>query len=94
MVTAKPRREVKLGCVFTQTGLDDEGQPVRGEASTSSVGAIEPSVEFGHRIDSSAKHVVVTLDGATTASTDCYSFPPMRPGLSRTANRVVVARTS
>jgi hypothetical protein len=43
-------REVKLGCVFTQTELDKEGHPVRDEASTSYVGAIETAPEFGWRI--------------------------------------------
>ena len=31
-------REAKLGCVFTQTGLDDEGRPVRDERSITYVG--------------------------------------------------------
>jgi hypothetical protein len=35
-------REVKLGCVFTQTGRDKEGRPVRDAASTSYVAAQEP----------------------------------------------------
>ena len=43
-------REVKLGCVFTQTTVDDEGKPVRDEQSTSYVGAIETVEEFAHRI--------------------------------------------
>jgi hypothetical protein len=43
-------REVKLGAVFTQTKLDEEGQPVRDPESTSYVGAIEPSVDFGNRL--------------------------------------------
>jgi hypothetical protein len=30
-------REVKLGCVFTQTQLDAEGYPIRDEDSTSYV---------------------------------------------------------
>ena len=34
-------REVKLGCAFTQTTVDDEGRPVRDPESTSFVGAIE-----------------------------------------------------
>jgi hypothetical protein len=34
-------REVKLGCVFTQTKTDDKGRPVRDDASTTFVGAIE-----------------------------------------------------
>jgi len=43
-------REVKLGCVFTQTGLDEKGRPVRDQGSTTYVGAIETSEEFGGRI--------------------------------------------
>lgn len=43
-------REVKLGCVFTQTGVDKEGRPVRDENSTTFVGAIETAEEFGWRI--------------------------------------------
>jgi hypothetical protein len=43
-------REVKLGCVFTQTGLDEKGHPVRDEASTTYTGAIEPAENFGRRM--------------------------------------------
>lgn len=43
-------REAKLGCVFTQTGTDAEGRPIRDENSTSYVGAIETAEEFGLRI--------------------------------------------
>ena len=43
-------REVKLGCVFTQTGLDQKGRPVRDEESTSYTGAIEVADTFGQRI--------------------------------------------
>ena len=65
-------REVKLGCVFTQTGLDTEGRPVRDEDSTSYVAAVETAEEFGLRIYteawrrgwSRAKKRVVIGDGA------------------------------
>ena len=65
-------REVKLGCIFTQTGLDKKGYPVRDEGSTSYVGAIETAEQFGHRIYSEAvlrgsemaKKVSVIGDGA------------------------------
>jgi hypothetical protein len=65
-------REAKLGCVFTQTGLDAEGRPVRDTSSTSYVAAIETSEEFGPRIYAEArrrgldraKKVVVIADGA------------------------------
>ena len=65
-------REVKLGCVFTQTTTDKEGRPVRDEGSTSYVGAIETAENFGLRIYteawqrgwSRAKKRVVIGDGA------------------------------
>jgi hypothetical protein len=43
-------REVKLGCVFTQTTTDPEGRPVRDESSTTYAGAIETAEEFGRRM--------------------------------------------
>jgi hypothetical protein len=43
-------REVKLGCVFTQTGTDEQGRPVRDEDSTTYTGAIETAEQFGRRI--------------------------------------------
>ena len=43
-------REAKLGCVFTQVGLDKEGYPQRDPDSTTYVGAIESSTLFGWRI--------------------------------------------
>jgi hypothetical protein len=43
-------REAKLGCIFTQTTVDEEGYPVRDEASTTYVGAIESCEEFGRRV--------------------------------------------
>jgi hypothetical protein len=43
-------REAKLGCVFTQTIVDEEGFPVRDEASTTYVGAIESCQDFGRRL--------------------------------------------
>lgn len=48
-------REAKLGCVFTQTRLDEEGCPVRDEQSTTYVGAIEKAEEFSKRIYAEAK---------------------------------------
>jgi hypothetical protein len=47
-------REVKLGCVFTQTTTDPEGRPVRDESSTTYAGAIETAEEFGRRMYSEA----------------------------------------
>lgn len=49
-------REVKLGCVFTQTTIDKEGRPVRDGSSTTYVGAIETAEEFGRRMYSEAWH--------------------------------------
>jgi len=43
-------RECKLGAVFTQTNVDEQGRPVRDEGSTTYVGAIETAEEFGLRI--------------------------------------------
>jgi len=43
-------REVKLGCVFTQTKYDKEGFPIRDPGSTTYTGAIETAEEFGKRI--------------------------------------------
>ena len=43
-------RDAKLGCVFTQTKVDEQGRPVRDEDSTTYVGAIETAEEFGRRI--------------------------------------------
>jgi hypothetical protein len=43
-------REVKLGCVFTQTTWDEEGYAIRDPDSTTYVGAIETSEEFGKRL--------------------------------------------
>jgi hypothetical protein len=65
-------REVKLGCVFTQTTWDQEGYPIRDLDSTTYTGAIESAEEFGRRIYaeawgrgwSRARKKVVIGDGA------------------------------
>jgi Uncharacterised protein family (UPF0236) len=65
-------REAKVGCVFTQTGSDEQGCPVRDEGSTTYVGAIEEAGTFGWRIYaeavrrglSRAARVIVLGDGA------------------------------
>jgi hypothetical protein len=65
-------REVKLGCVFTQTTWDQEGYAIRDPDSTTYTGAIETAVEFGKRIYreawkrgwSRAQKKVVIGDGA------------------------------
>ena len=43
-------REVKLGCVFTQTAWDQEGYALRDPNSTTYTGAIETAEEFGKRL--------------------------------------------
>ena len=65
-------REVKLGCVFTQTGWDAEGFAVRDRGSTTYTGAIENAEQFGKRLYvevwkrgwSCAEKKVVIGDGA------------------------------
>ena len=65
-------REVKLGCLFTQTSTDSEARPVRDEDSTSYVAAIETAEAFGLRLYteawrrgwSRAQKKVVIGDGA------------------------------
>ncbi len=65
-------REVKLGCVFTQTTTDEKGRPLREENATSYTGAIEGAEAFGLRLYteawrrgwSRAKKKVVIGDGA------------------------------
>ncbi len=65
-------REVKLGCVFTQTTWDKDGYAIRDPDSTTYTGAIETAAEFGKRIYleawsrgwSRAQKKVVIGDGA------------------------------
>ncbi|MEO8352482.1 MAG: hypothetical protein ABI680_12170 [Chthoniobacteraceae bacterium] len=65
-------REVKLGCVFTQTGTDEKGRPARDPDSTTYVGAIESSELFGLRIyeeavrrgSGQAQKILILTDGA------------------------------
>jgi hypothetical protein len=45
-----PTREVKLGCVFTQTTWDQQGFAIRDPDSTTYTGAIETAEEFGQRL--------------------------------------------
>lgn len=40
-------REAKLGCVFTQSGTDEEGKPIRDPGSTSYVGTLQGCREAG-----------------------------------------------
>ena len=65
-------REVKLGCVFTQTSWDKEDYPIRDPDSTTYTSAIETAEEFGKRLYveawkrgwSRAEKKVVMGDGA------------------------------
>jgi hypothetical protein len=65
-------REVKLGCVFTQTTWDKDGFAIRDLDSTTYTGAIETAEEFGKRLYleawnrgwSRAQKKVVMGDGA------------------------------
>ena len=65
-------REVKLGCVFTQSDVDSNGRPLRDQASTTYVAAMETAEEFGLRLYteawrrgwSRAKKKVILGDGA------------------------------
>ena len=65
-------REVKVGCVFTQTRLNADGYPERDESSTTYVGACEDAESFSARITHmaevrglhQARRVCVIGDGA------------------------------
>lgn len=65
-------REVKLGCLFTGTGLDAQGRPVRDPGSSSYVATFEPAEGFGSLVYAEAlrrgvgraRRVVVLGDGA------------------------------
>jgi len=65
-------REVKLGAIFTQTTVNDDGDPIRDHRSTTYVGKVEEAESFGHRLYAEAEHrglrgagrVVVIGDGA------------------------------
>jgi len=48
-------REVKLGCVFTQTATDEEGNPLRDPGSTTYVGSFESSDSFGLKVREEAR---------------------------------------
>lgn len=77
-------REAKLGCVFTQVGLDSEGRPQRDPDSTTYVGAIESSTLFGWRIYAEglrrgleqAQQVIVLTDGARYNHTIAHTHFP------------------
>jgi len=66
-------REVKLGCVFTQTTKDENGYPVRDPDSTTFLARIESAEAFGQRLFAEAvrrgldkaEEIIVLGDGAT-----------------------------
>ena len=65
-------REMRLGCVFTQTKVNDEGKPVRDPDSTTYVSGLLNSEQFGRLVKAEAvrrgarkaRRVVVLSDGA------------------------------
>lgn len=65
-------REVKLGCLFTGTGPDERGRPVRDPGSSSYVATFEPTERFGSLVYAEARRrgvgragqVIVLGDGA------------------------------
>lgn len=65
-------REVKLGCVFSGTGADEEGNPLRDPQSTTYLASFEPAEAFGLRMLKEARlrglgkagQAVVIGDGA------------------------------
>lgn len=65
-------REVKLGCLFTGTGPDERGRPVRDPGSSSYLATFEPAERFGvllyaearRRGADHARRLVVLGDGA------------------------------
>lgn len=65
-------REAKLGAVFSQTAFDEKGRPLRDPFSTTYIGKVEGSEEFGYRLYAEAerrgfqeaKRVVMIGDGA------------------------------
>lgn len=65
-------RDVKLGCLFTQRALDEEGCPIRDPDSSSYVATLEPVANFGplvfaearRRGSARARRLIVLGDGA------------------------------
>jgi len=48
-------REIKLGCLFTQTRLGEEGHPVRDPDSSTYLATFEPAERFGALLDAEAR---------------------------------------
>lgn len=65
-------REVKLGCLFTQSDLDERGRPVRDPGSSGYVATLETAERFGSLVYAEAlrrgldraRRVIVLGDGA------------------------------
>jgi hypothetical protein len=65
-------REVKLACLFTQSGLDDEGKPVRDADSTSYLATLDPVETFADLVQAEAhrrgaehiRQLIILGDGA------------------------------
>jgi hypothetical protein len=68
-------REVKLGCVFTQTGWDKEGYAIRDPDSTSYVGVIETAEECGDRMDLEPRQSALPRRHADCRSLSCAPAP-------------------
>jgi hypothetical protein len=77
-------REVKLGAVFTQHGVDDKGRPIRDHESTTYVASYAPAADFSlllraearRRGVGSATEVVFLSDGAAWAEeigAECFT---------------------
>lgn len=49
-------REVKLGCVFTQHGVDDKGFPLRDPNTTSYIASFASAKDFGAALRAEAAH--------------------------------------
>jgi hypothetical protein len=73
-------REVKVGCVFTQTRVDEAGLPVRDPDSTTYVAGLESSTLFGERIVQEARRRGWNTPGA-------WSLLPMAPPTTRPSYR-------
>jgi hypothetical protein len=48
-------REIKLGCLFTQTSLDQDGRPVRDPDSSTYLATFEPADRFGVLVAAEAR---------------------------------------
>lgn len=77
-------REAKLGCVFTQTSIDEQGEPLRDPHSTSYIGTFEGCREAGVMLHQEAlrrgmgraEQVVYLGDGAAWIWENCrLTFP-------------------